>query len=51
MKAWFRRNRDYALHELSGLEATDPNGMIAQAVSNSMTQESIEGWYRDPTYL
>jgi hypothetical protein len=51
MKAWIRRHRDYALNELSGIEGTDPLGMLLQAVYTAMTPDNIYGWYMDSGYI
>jgi hypothetical protein len=51
MKYWIRRNRDYVLGELEGRDDCDPLGMLWEAVSNTMTPENIEGWFRDCGYV
>jgi hypothetical protein len=48
MKAWIRRNYDYAVHELTN---GDGVGMIAEAIRDSMTPENIHGWFRDCGYI
>lgn len=51
MKAWIRRNSDYVIGELMGEPTCDPIGMLWEAVFETMTPHSIEGWYRDSGYV
>lgn len=51
MKAWIRGNRDYVLGELTGEATCDPEVMLWEAVFESMTPDSITGWYRDCGYV
>jgi len=51
MKAWIRGNQDYALGELMGEATCDPEVMLWEAVFESMTPDSITGWYRDCGYV
>jgi hypothetical protein len=47
MKAWIRRNRDFA-NEMLGQHATaDPIAMLCTAVHEAMMPQSIIGWFRD----
>jgi hypothetical protein len=51
MKAWIRRNREYVLAEMNGDDECDALTILWQAVFETMTPESIAGWYRDSGYL
>jgi len=52
MKAWIRRNREYVLGEMrDNVGECDVFGTLWQAVFQSMTPDSIVGWYRDSGYL
>jgi hypothetical protein len=51
MKAWLRRNRDFAIGELGGEAGTSPIAMLWDAVFESMTPENIAGWFADCGYL
>ena len=51
MKAWIRGNRDYVWGELTGEAMCDPEVMLWEAVFESMTLDSITGWYRDCGYV
>ena len=50
MKAWVRRNRDYVNGELTGQPTCDPFAMLWQAVFETMTPDSIRGWFHDSGY-
>ncbi|KAJ7165219.1 hypothetical protein C8R46DRAFT_829920, partial [Mycena filopes] len=50
LKAWVRRNRDEFLGEMAGTNSCDPIGMLWDGVYDTMTQENIEGWFRDCGY-
>lgn len=55
MKAWLRRNAEYAMRELPAYEADlplcNPYQLIWDAVHESMTPENIRGWFCDSGYL
>jgi hypothetical protein len=51
MKAWIRRNRDYALDELSDQEGANPIGMLLAGVYHAMTEQNIRGWFMDSGYM
>lgn len=51
MKAWIRRNREYVLAEMTGDEGCDPFSILFRAVFDTMTPESITGWYRNAGIL
>jgi hypothetical protein len=51
MKAWIRRDRDFVLGELSGGLTNDPLAMLWSAMFNTMTPESIRGWFCDCSYV
>ncbi|KAJ7358535.1 hypothetical protein DFH08DRAFT_616352, partial [Mycena albidolilacea] len=51
LKYWIHRNRDDVLAEMSpGGEDSNPIDMLWTAVYDTMTPESIEGWFRDSGY-
>ena len=49
MKAWLRRNRNYALLELTG--DGDTFAVLWEAVYGAMTRENIAGWFADCGYM
>ena len=50
MKAWIRRNSDYARSEMSGEATSDPYQFLIDAAFNAITPEKIHGWYIDCGY-
>jgi len=51
MKAWIRRNREYARGELSGEATCDPYEMLWKAVFVSMTPEKALEWFAHSGYV
>lgn len=51
LKAWIRRNRDYARGELTGELTCDPYSLLWEAVFASVTEEKVRGWFADSGYL
>ena len=50
MKAWIRRNSNYARSEMSGEATCDPYQFLIDAAFNAITSEKIHGWYTDCGY-
>lgn len=55
LKAWLRSNNNHAMKELPAneteLAACNPYQLIWEAVHETMTPESIRGWFHDSGYL
>ncbi|KAF9003818.1 hypothetical protein BDZ89DRAFT_967363 [Hymenopellis radicata] len=51
MKAWLRRNQDFARLHLGNAPDCNPHALLNQAVFESMTPQSIHGWFHHSHYV
>jgi len=51
VKAWVRRERDYARGELDGSTTSRPYAMLWEAVYGSISPEKARSWFRHSGYL
>jgi hypothetical protein len=51
IKAWIRRNQDYARGELMGEPTCDPYQLLWDAVFATVTPEKARGWFAHSGYL